>query len=305
MRHAFLPAFMLALLASAHAESFRFDGIARSYIIEEPAGREGPAPALFLLHGGLGSPEQLRNSLASPLPQGFVVIFPEGTGRHWNGGRTKSDGTPIKPVDDVGFLAALAEDLADRRVIDRDRIYFAGISNGGMMSIRMACDRPDLVAGIGVVASSMPAGFVCKAGRPLAAIFIHGTEDTLVRYEGGPVAEGVGRDVDRGGTISIPDSLAFFAANNDCDGAGERRKAPDPARDGASASYELYRGCAAPLAYVRVEGGGHSWPGSKPRRYQKKLGGLPSQDFDATATLATFFETGEVTFPPAPQQSRR
>lgn len=302
-----VPAILCALVfgSAAQAETFEFDGLSRRYLIEKPADAGDPAPALFLLHGGYGSGAQLRDSLTAPLPKGWVIVFPDATGRQWNDGRTLADGTPVKTVDDVGFLSALAEDLARRRAIDGDRIYFAGISNGGMMSIRMACDRPDLVAGIGVVASAMPAGFDCKAGEPLATIFIHGTEDQLIPYDGGRVAEGVGRGRDRGEALSIPQSLAFFADNNDCDGAGERKKAPDPVRDGTRASYELYRGCDAPLAYVEIEGGGHSWPGAERKRFQKKLGGAVSEDFDATATMATFFATGEATFPPAPQQSRR
>ena len=43
-------------------------------------------------------------------------------------------------IDDIGFFRALIEKLECDYAIDRKRIDFTGISNGAMMSYRVACE---------------------------------------------------------------------------------------------------------------------------------------------------------------------
>ncbi|MFQ5463028.1 MAG: hypothetical protein ACE5E5_10440 [Phycisphaerae bacterium] len=90
------------------------------------------------------------------------------------------------PVDDSGYLRSLIEAIAAEYNIDDRRIYFAGLSNGGFMSYRMACDHADLIAGIVSVAGATffhPAD--CSPSEPVHNLQIHGTADTTVLYAGG------------------------------------------------------------------------------------------------------------------------
>ena len=73
---------------------------------------------------------------------GLIVIYPQGTllpatgQTHWNvGGWTTSSST-----DDVGFINSVINFLNNEYSIDSKRIYSTGMSNGGYMSYKLACD---------------------------------------------------------------------------------------------------------------------------------------------------------------------
>src|SRR3546814_4607864 len=80
---------------------------------------------------------------------GAWVILPEADDE-WNENPDKSDGT-----DDVGFLSQLITTATMLRPIDPKRVYLPGMSNGGFMVERLACARPDLIAGAAIVAATL------------------------------------------------------------------------------------------------------------------------------------------------------
>ena len=114
------------------------------------------APTVIVLHGA-ATTANLTASWSgfaeAAAGHGFAAVFPQGMFTVWNDGRR--DG--IAKADDVGFLRALVGRLIERGVADPRRIYLAGISNGGMMTLRMLCEHPELFAGAGTVVASMPA----------------------------------------------------------------------------------------------------------------------------------------------------
>jgi polyhydroxybutyrate depolymerase len=134
--------------------------------------------------------------------QGMVAVFPQATARTvWNffpaGTETErflalsreEGGIP----DDVAFLNALVADLALRGISDPRRIFLAGSSNGGFMTLRMLCTGASCAA-IGVLISGMPepVGADCGRARPTPTVMIKGTTDPLVPYAGGLVGPGLG-----------------------------------------------------------------------------------------------------------------
>ena len=77
--------------------------------------------------------------------------------RHWNDGRADVHSTAhIEEVPDVDFIAKMIEELESTYLIDRARICATGISNGGIMAARLACELSDKIAGVAIVAGSMP-----------------------------------------------------------------------------------------------------------------------------------------------------
>lgn len=86
------------------------------------------------------------------------------------------------PVDDVGYLARAVDDVAAHWPVDRGRIGVAGVSNGGMMAERVACERPDLVVAATSVSGTF--GGPCDVGRTAIAQW-HGALDQLVPLNGG------------------------------------------------------------------------------------------------------------------------
>jgi poly(3-hydroxybutyrate) depolymerase len=146
---------------------------------------------IFVLHGGGGKAAHMIR-LAEGLPEiakqrHILLVYPQGIDKGWNDGRDTKISTAISEnVDDAGFLDSLALKLAADYKIPEDKIFITGISNGGMMSQRLACESRAFRA-IASVAANLQESFApkCKPSAPISTLFILGTEDPLVPYGGG------------------------------------------------------------------------------------------------------------------------
>jgi polyhydroxybutyrate depolymerase len=282
--------------AIALADSILSAGVEREYEIFRPAGAAGPAPAVFVLHGGGGTAGAMRryagfDRLAAEV--GIVAVYPQGLDRHWNDER--GPGAQSTAGDDQ-FLLDLAEHLAEAGIIDRRRIYIAGISNGGIMALQMACSHADRIAGIAVIAASLPVGYRCEPARSLPVIFFNGTADRFIPFEGGPIAGQFAGE--RGSVVPVQESIEVFARSLGCR-RRDARPLPDPVPpDGTGATIYLYEGCrpGGALESVVIEGGGHSWPGAQQGIILAHILGPASRAVDANAELWRFFSRN----PPLP-----
>jgi polyhydroxybutyrate depolymerase len=274
-----------------------FGGLERSYRFERPAAKDGePAPVVLVLHGGGGTARSMErvtfgawNQLAAR--EGFVVVYPQGLENHWNDGRGIAGyRSHDENVDDVGFLLAVVDALAKEFPVDTRRVYSLGISNGGMMSLRLACERPERVAAIGVVAAALSEKLaaVCAPARPVSVLVLNGTDDPLVPYGGGEVGFGRRR---LGRVLSTPDTVKFWTEKNGCAVAptvvAEPDRDPD---DRTTVRRETYSGCreSAEVVLVRIDGGGHTWPGGAPYLPEFVVGRV-SRELDAAQVLWDFF----------------
>lgn len=244
---AFAAALLLAWAGAAGAETDR----AREVILTDGRKADAPAPLVVALHGFTGSGASLqRRTVFDTLAKhhGFIVAYPSGQRRRWNDG-ARTDGT----ADDQGHLTALINDLVDARRADPKRIFIVGYSNGGSMALRMACARPELIAGIVVVAMTAPRTAPCADGAPVPAFFIHGMKDRIVPPAGLPPRGPYG------GTLSLSETLALWATRNRC------TTTPDTARlaPQSDSTYAKYQKCVAPLYALRLAGQGHRWPGAR------------------------------------------
>ncbi|MFG1401690.1 CE1 family esterase [Xanthobacter sediminis] len=256
----------------------------RSYILSNPAGVAGPAPVVIALHGAGQTPESFRAYFgldAAAAANNFVAVYPEGEGRVWNDSRPAAMRLKalLRPGDDVAFLVALVGKLVAEGVADPARIYLTGISNGGFMVERMACEAAELFAAYSVIMATTPVNSQeeCHPARPVPIMFIHGTADTVITYSGFWTPMGA--------TFSAPDSAALFARLNGCGGV-EKRALPDldPA-DGTSVTERTWQGCrdGATVTLLSVEGGGHQSPArveTQPDLATPFLG-LRNRDIDA------------------------
>ena len=278
-------------LAAPVSETLKSGGDLRNYWLVRPEGLEKtkPAPLLMVLHGSAGSGEDMMTVTRRGFErladkEKFVVVYPDALERRWN----DQGGT----VDDVGFLLAIVDKLVADGLVDKNRIYVAGISNGGMMAQRLACEQADRIAGIATVAGGMPTGLTgtCKPARALPVLVIHGTEDPIVPWSGGAVA---GFE-DFGKVLSARETAKFWAANNRCGDGGVIAAEPDrDPKDGTRVKMEVFASCPAGAAVklAAVEGGGHTWPGG----YQylpERFIGRTSQDVDANMLIWDFFKGG-------------
>jgi len=129
-----------------HLRSVRVAGEVRQYRVDIPESisPEVPSPLVVAFHGGLSNPGAMIQFMGLDTTadeQGFVVVYPIGTGRlqsllTFNAGNCCGYATN-HGVDDVAFTRALLEDLDTWINIDPKRIFAKGMSNGAMMAYRI------------------------------------------------------------------------------------------------------------------------------------------------------------------------
>jgi len=270
------------------------DGLKRTFYLLDPTESPKPVPLILSLHGGGGDGEQAC-SLAGGVQElaereGFLVACPEGIENNWNDGRANDrNRAHIEDIDDVGFLRALIAQLEQTHNVDPDRIYVTGASNGGMMSLRMACEASDILAAAGAVIASLPADLSCEPEHPIPILLMNGTEDPLVPFDGGQV-HFFRREL--GEVISTPDTVAFWLAANGCDPAARTEQLPDlDPRDGTRIQLDTYSGCEEGVSVVlyTVEGGGHTLPGGTQYVLEFVIGRV-SRDLHTGEAIWEFFE---------------
>jgi len=262
-------------------------GRQRAYRVHLPPVLPVGAALVIQLHGGGGNGRGLDrltrfHDLADR--ERFAVVSPSGHSRYWNDGRGDDAG---RDVDDVGFMAALIDCLAQWLPINRRRVYAVGISNGAMMAARLADQLPDRIAAFGQVAGTVAADAPAwwRPDRPVPLIQIHGTADPLVPYQGGAVTVRRRRGPDPGRVLGVEEWAALVTAHN---GAAD----PEVATMAPDTTVRSWRGAnrQSDVEFWRVEGGGHTWPGGF-QYLPVGIVGPTSHTFDATAAIWRFLSS--------------
>lgn len=297
----------------------------RPYVVHFPGGLVPlqPSPVVLVLHGGGSKAEGARtmtcpdkNTSSSNCIEavadrnGFVAVFPNGTrtttgllamgdSRTWNagggvGGWGCVSGEACNTgVDDIQYFKDLLDDLPSVFPVNPKHVFATGLSNGAAMSHRLACELAGRIAAIAPVGggNQFSTSVTCTPGRPVAVLSIHGTEDNCWMYE-----EGIGTCLvtDSRLKIGIPQTVQDWATRNGCTGSGTMVIAlpdTDP-NDGTRTYEESYTPCSGGVVVtlLRVEGGGHWWPGGDDYRVPLvTLDGKISKDFSASDRIWNFF----------------
>jgi polyhydroxybutyrate depolymerase len=263
------------------------DGRERTYRVHRPStiDRDDPTSLVVVLHGGFGTGAQARASLgwdAMADSGRFVVAYPDGVDRSWNAGTCCGPAQRAR-VDDVKFLGAMIDSVVQAEGVNPDLVYATGISNGGMMAYRLACEVPGKVAAIGPVAATMTVGCDKVAPQPTAVLHVHGLDDRNVPFAGGVGTKGVAKDA----RPSVPSVIERWRVIDRC-----------PGRLVPSTNGPVTTATSGPCAegtqviLVTIAGAGHQWPGSRPpsagARRVLELD-PPSRALNATTTIWEFF----------------
>jgi len=282
------------------------DGGLREALMHVPASYDGKKPMMLVLNfHGLYEPNTLQESVShmsdTAEQRGFIVAYPAGLkvglGLSWNAGACCGNS-----VDDVGFIRDLVKKLEATYCVDPKRVFATGLSNGAMLSYRLACDASDVFAAVAPVAGAVEVN-PCSPKRPVPILAIHGTGDTVVPFNGGldgivhllkfpPVSYSIDlwRNLDQCLSSPAPDDASALPMPDDSTPDG----GPSPSLFTGStlvsskgdAACHTWSGCkdGSEVELCTVVNGGHSWPGGPP------LVGKSSTDIDATTTVIDFFD---------------
>jgi polyhydroxybutyrate depolymerase len=298
-----------ASIASAGdvTNTMTIDGIERRYLVRKPVGSASPNAVVLLLHGGGGTAERLigRESRAAPYRmwnaiadrEGLLLVAPQGAksakGRGkpgWNDCRNFEDSS--QDADDMKFLAALVDKLRRDYRVSGPHNFVVGTSNGGMMALRLAIERPQTFTAVAAVASTMPARSECiEPVRAMPVLMINGTEDSLIPYAGGDIAAQFGG---RGAATPVQDSIRVWARLAGGGASPRIVPLPDTDKDDGSRAFREIHATRAGKPYVeliRIDNGGHVEP-SRHERYAgflARLLGRQNGDIEMADEVWAFF----------------
>lgn len=223
-------------------------------------------PLVLNFHGlNASAEEQMEYSglNVTARARGFLVAYPEGIDGSWNGGDCCGPAARAG-IDDVGFARAVVQDTSSRVCVDTRRIYATGMSNGAILSHRLACEAADLFAAVAPVAGGL---FLqdCRPERPVPVLAINGTADEVMAFS---VAES---------------SYRSWQLFDQCRLGAEKEQG----------RCSLNRRCpeGAMVGLCRLEGVGHCWPGTE--RCENGVSTSPL-DFSANVEMWRFFEQVEM-----------
>ena len=266
--------------AAAADEHLTVGGLDRTYHVYAPT-RRAPSPALVVvLHGGFGTGAGAQAQYrwdAMADRNGFVVLYPDGLQRAWNAG--DCCGQPrVRGVDDVAFLDAAMRATARAYGTDRERLYVTGMSNGAMMTYRLACESALPIAAIAPVAGTLTVA--CEHPQRVSVLHLHGLADRNV-----PIDGGYGSGFARVSYRPVASGIAVFRTADDC---------AAPVTTTADSVTTARSACAngKTVQLTTVAGAGHQWPGSvrAPARAVAILQlDAPSTALDATELIWSFF----------------
>jgi polyhydroxybutyrate depolymerase len=270
----------------AQYDSIVHDNYDRTFLLHLPTGYTGTThlPLIVALHGGFGNAYNIESqsqlSIKADL-ENFIVVYPEGIAggilgiTSWNAGWCCGYSSNNN-IDDVGFINKLLDTLIDQYLIDTNRIYVTGMSNGGFLSYRLACELSHRIAAIAPVAASMSI-VNCNPQRPVPIISFHSYLDTQVPYIGG-IGDGPSSHYN-----SPQDSiLNIWSDKNYC------LSSNDTIINNPEYTNVKWTNCdcETEIHQYITQDGGHSWPGG----IQTAIGDPVSNFINASDLMWNFFQ---------------
>ncbi|MGL4609966.1 MAG: extracellular catalytic domain type 1 short-chain-length polyhydroxyalkanoate depolymerase [Trueperaceae bacterium] len=276
--------FVVISVVNAQSHTLSVDGVERSYLLHVPPDYDPqiPLPLLLVLHGRGGNGESMEElSGFSPLAdeENFMVVYPNGLDKQWNFVQDPPGYTRMRQ-DDVKFLLTLIDEISSMYAVDETRIFVTGFSNGGFMTQRLACAAPERFAAFASVGGAGFGGLaeLCQRSVPLSLLLMHGTEDTIVPWEGN-----TRRRLD-----PVLETFAFWSMYGACH--GDITALPLPQQDDKTSVTLMFADCTEgnEVVLYKIEGGGHNWPGVE-GILAPRVAGNVTMDIEASRVIWDFF----------------
>ncbi len=248
----------------------------RRYAVYIPEGIDNlNVPLVLELHGGgiyiedmtgdsgYKTPYKLWMELAEQ--EKFIVVYPEGLNGAYNKptwNDCRGDCIVSSDADDVYFLSKLIDHISEQYLVDNQRVYISGTSNGGFMALRMAVCASDKIAAVAAVAAAMPAVSDCSnPSHPISVLFMNGTDDNHMTYNGGYI--GNPPNPSNGSALSSDASVDYWMNFNQTATQPEYFAFPDldPDDGGTIERFSYKNGMqGTEVVLYKINGGGHSAP---------------------------------------------
>lgn len=235
-------------------------GNVRQYKVHVPASYkpEVSMPLVFCFHGLQQNAVMFCVDGAGMLEKSdaedFILVMPNGYQNSWNAG-TCCGAAATSKLDDVALVRAIFDEVKSHLNVDLSRVYATGLSNGGYMSYRLACQASDIIVAVAPGAGAIGMDDIgggtsadgdfeeCKPTQPVSVLDMHGTADGLIAYS------------------TQKPTLERIAMENGCSLTTHAAMQPDSGGDTTCVSYD---GCPSGVHVTgcSVMNGGHVWFGN-------------------------------------------
>lgn len=273
------------------------DGIERTYAVKFPDNyHQGVKYSLVIgLHGSGSTWEKFnkgttKHSLeAEANSHDMVLILPQGKDNHWNDGRTAAlNGQHA--YNDVKFISLLIDKAIAQYQVDAHHVYATGMSNGGLMAIRLAQSLSTKIKAIAAVAAQVSVknkNHIMQ--NPTSMLLINGTQDPIIPFNGGAVKL-FKFSQNRGSVLSSQQSINYFLKANECHNKPLIQHQNKRKFDKTQVEIYTYDNCShnTQVRLIKVIGGGHTWPGGK-QYLPIGLIGRVSHEINASKRIVDFF----------------
>lgn len=268
-------------------------GADRSYLLLDDGAAGKPAPLVIALHGGGGTGATMVPRWADKArAEGIVVAFPNGLGRMarvgtWNAGGccgyAMSEG-----VDDVAFVRAVIDDVARTRPVDPSRIYVTGMSNGAMLTHRVAIALSDRIAGAAIVAGAL-FGDEAPPKSPVPVLIMHGVKDQVVGFDGGMSPMSFVARAQRKPFLPVTKAVDFWVKADGC-------ATPPVSTPPGEVTFQRWS-CpgGGEVVFYRLASATHMWPGAS--NTVSLLETTPYTAVNATDVVWDFFKRHQRALP--------
>lgn len=261
------------------------------------------SPVVILLHGNGGSSEDITGESGNPAPykkwleiasdNNLILLIPNGIestngNQGWNDCRDDASGNPN--LDDTSFIEDVLTELQNTYSIDNNKIYVNGTSNGGHMAIRLAQEIPEKITAIAVIVASMPENSAClDSDTPISALFMNGTDDPILPFEGGEIAS------NRGSVLSTDASINYWVERNETNTTPIVTMLTDiDSSDDSMVEKSLYQNGnnSTEVVLYKINNGGHTEPSMEERYSEifKIIVGEQNGDIEMVNEVWSFFE---------------
>ena len=272
-------------------EKIVVDGFTRRYRVYTPASYDpsNEYPLVFVLHGRFGKGKGTdKFTSMNPLADEKQVIlcYPDGYKKSWADDRNSSPAFQ-EGVNDINFFNALIDQLILDYSIDEQRIYSCGMSNGGFMSISLACHMSDRIAAVAAVTGCMapdPMSY-CPTASPIGVMLIGGVDDPISPYDGGIITES-----ENSASVGFPATFEHWRDLNGCvDPVHDSIWVDMDPNDGTTVIVHSHTSCDSSVKVMlyEVNGMGHTWPQGTQYLKEERIGKV-SQEFHGSTYILDF-----------------
>ncbi|MDB2463121.1 alpha/beta hydrolase-fold protein [Algibacter sp.] len=286
-------------LGAFNSKTIQHDGVERTYHMYLPTNFDtsNATPLVLALHGGGGTGSNFEAIVSAGTlttaaeSRGMILLMPDGIDKRWNDGRPEIFGSDPM-YNDVDFIATIIDVMIQDYGVDANRVYVTGISNGGLMSMRLAMGLSNKIAAIAPVTAQITEAIQDEVPElPMPIMLVNGTDDALVPYFGGCILGPFVEDCTRGEVLSTDETINKFVGFNQCENTSETEPIIDTdTTDNTSVEITRYTDCEqdTEVVLVKVIGGGHTWPNGA-QYLPVSLVGRVSQEINASEMILDFF----------------